>query len=176
MVYGFTEKFRKELKVRSGGVTEPQRYGKTYTVTHDPLIWREVADDLLEKAGVTTLFHTAVTGVIMDKDTFKGVVIESNAGQSVILAKMIVDASGDAALIARAGMDYYFGDNGRIQIPPCSSELGGALILISISTTTAMTPSAQLKLLTISIALTQVVIMFCLVTKSGYFQQPDQMS
>ncbi|NAZ45488.1 FAD-dependent oxidoreductase [Vibrio toranzoniae] len=116
VVFGFTERFRSELAER-GGVTAPQRYGKTFTVTHDPLIWREVADDLLEQANVTTLFHTAVTGVIMDKDTFKGVVIESNAGQSVILAKMIVDASGDAALIARAGMDYYFGDEGRIQNP-----------------------------------------------------------
>ncbi len=105
VVFGFTERFRSELAKR-GGVTGPQRYGKTFTVTHDPLIWREVADDLLEQANVTTLFHTAVTGVIMDEDTFKGVVIESNAGQSIILAKMIVDASGDAALIARAGMDY----------------------------------------------------------------------
>lgn len=116
VVFGFTERFRSELAKR-GGVTGPQRYGKTFTVTHDPLIWREVADDLLEQANVTTLFHTAVTGVIMDEDTFKGVVIESNAGQSIILAKMIVDASGDAALIARAGMDYYFGDRGRIQNP-----------------------------------------------------------
>jgi hypothetical protein len=116
VVFGFTERFRQELKKRNG-VTEPQKYGKTFTVTHDPLIWREVADDLLEDAGVTTLFHTSVTGVIMEKDAFKGVVIESNAGQSIILSKMIVDASGDAAVIARAGMDYYFGDQGRIQNP-----------------------------------------------------------
>lgn len=124
VVFGFTEKFRNELKIR-GGVTEPQQYGKTFTVTHDPLVWREVADDLLEKAGVTTLFHTAVTGVIMEQDTFKGVVIESNAGQSVIMAKMIVDASGDAALIARAGMDYYFGDHGQIQNPTMFFRIGG---------------------------------------------------
>ncbi|MEZ9825349.1 FAD-dependent oxidoreductase [Vibrio cyclitrophicus ZF65] len=116
VVFGFTERFRQELKKRNG-VTEPQKYGKTFTVTHDPLVWREVADDLLESAGVTTLFHTSVTGVIMEKDAFKGVVIESNAGQSIILSKMIVDASGDAAVIARAGMDYYFGDQGRIQNP-----------------------------------------------------------
>lgn len=124
VVFGFTEKFRQALKAK-GGVTEPQRYGKTYTVTHDPLIWREVADDLLEQAGVNTLFHTAVTGVIMDGDAFRGVVVESNAGQSVILAEKIVDASGDAALIARAGMDYYFGDNGRIQNPTMFFRIGG---------------------------------------------------
>ncbi|RWX56353.1 FAD-dependent oxidoreductase [Photobacterium chitinilyticum] len=124
VVFGFTERFRQALADK-GGVTGPQRYGKTYTVTHDPLMWREVADDFLEQAGVTTLFHTAVTGVIMDGDAFEGVVIESNAGQSVILAKMIVDASGDAAVIARAGMEHYFGDNGRIQNPTMFFRIAG---------------------------------------------------
>lgn len=124
IVFGFTERFRQALEEK-GGVTGPQRYGKTYTVTHDPLIWREVADNLLEQAGVTTLFHTAVTGVIMDGDAFKGVIIESNAGQSIILSKMIVDASGDAAVIARAGMDYFYGDNGRIQNPTMFFRVAG---------------------------------------------------
>ncbi len=124
VVYGFTERFRQALE-NKGGVTAPQLYGKTFTVTHDPLVWREVADDFLEAANVKTLFHTAVTGVIMDGDAFKGVVIESNAGQSIILSKMIIDASGDAAVVARAGMDYYFGDNGRIQNPTMFFRFGG---------------------------------------------------
>ncbi|EJC7036912.1 FAD-dependent oxidoreductase [Vibrio alginolyticus] len=127
VVFGFTEKFRKALKSK-GGVTEPQRYGKTFTVTHDPLVWREVADDMLEEASVRTLFHTSVIGVIMDKDTFNGVVIESNAGQSVILAKRIVDASGDAAAIARAGFDYFFGAEGVIQNPTMFFRIGGVNI------------------------------------------------
>lgn len=124
VVFGFTERFRQALKAKNG-VTEPQRYGKTFTVTHDPLVWREVADDFLESAKATTLFHTAVTGVIMDGDAFKGVIIESNAGQSIILSKMIVDASGDAAVIARAGMSYYFGDNGKIQNPTMFFRIAG---------------------------------------------------
>lgn len=124
VVYGFTERFRQELLKRNG-VTEPQRYGKTFTVTHDPLVWREVADDMLEKAGVNVLFHTSVVGVIMDKDAFKGVIIASNAGQSIILAKRIVDASGDAAVVARAGYDYYFGDSGTIQNPTMFFRIGG---------------------------------------------------
>lgn len=124
VVFGFTERFRQALAERNG-VTEPQRYGKTYTVTHDPLVWREVADDMLTAVGVNILYHTAVSGVIMDGDTFKGVVIESNAGQSVILAKIIIDASGDAAVVARAGLDTYFGDEGRIQNPTMFFRLGG---------------------------------------------------
>lgn len=124
VVFGFTERFRQALADKQG-VTSAQRYGKTFTVTHDPLMWREVADNFLEQANVTPLFHTAVTGVILEGDAFKGVIIESNAGQSIILSKMIIDASGDAAVIARAGMDYYFGDNGRIQNPTMFFRIAG---------------------------------------------------
>ena len=67
VVFGFTEEFHNRLSKR-GGVTEPQIYGKTYTVTHAPLVWREVADECLEEAGVEVFFHTTVTGVIMDGD------------------------------------------------------------------------------------------------------------
>ncbi len=123
VVFGFTEEFRSRLHER-GGVTDPQIYGKTYTVTHDPLVWREVADECLMEAGVEVLFHTAVTGVIMDGEQYKGVVVQSNAGQSVILAKRIIDASGDAAVVSRAGGEYFFGDNGVIQNPTMFFRLG----------------------------------------------------
>lgn len=123
VVFGFTEEFRNRLSKR-GGVTEPQIYGKTYTVTHDPLVWREVADECLEEAGVEVFFHTTVTGVIMDGDKYKGVVVQSNAGQAIILAKRIIDASGDAAVVSRAGGAYFFGDNGVIQNPTMFFRLG----------------------------------------------------
>ncbi|MGG4773291.1 FAD-dependent oxidoreductase [Paenalcaligenes sp. Me52] len=123
VVYGFTERFRSALANRNG-VTAPQRYGKTWTVTHDPLIWSEVADTLLEKAGVQVLFHTTVTGVIMHDEDCIGVVIESAAGRSTIYAKRIIDASGDAAVVARAGYAYKYGDHGKIQNPTMFFRLG----------------------------------------------------
>ncbi|MCW7555367.1 FAD-dependent oxidoreductase [Endozoicomonas gorgoniicola] len=124
VVFGFTEEFRQALLQR-GGLTEPQRYGKTFTATHDPLVWREVADDFLMEAGVEVLYHTAVSGVVMEGDTYTGVVVESNAGQSLIKAKRIIDASGDAAVVARAGGEYFFGDNGVIQNPTMFFRIGG---------------------------------------------------
>ncbi|MFD8623958.1 FAD-dependent oxidoreductase [Streptomyces hygroscopicus] len=123
VVGGFTERFRRELLAR-GGLTPPQIYGKTWTVAHDPLVWREVADDLLARAGVRVLFHTAVTGVVLDGDTHRGVVVESNAGRAVVLAARTIDASGDAAVVARAGYRYTFGDNGVIQNPTMFFRLG----------------------------------------------------
>ncbi|NGP05759.1 FAD-dependent oxidoreductase [Rhodococcus sp. 14C212] len=116
VVYGFTERFRAALAAR-GGLTDPQLYGKTFTSAHDPHMWTEVADAFLEDAGVRILFHTAVAGVVMDGDRYAGAVLESNAGRSVVLAQRTIDASGDAAVVARANGAYYFGADGRIQNP-----------------------------------------------------------
>jgi ribulose 1,5-bisphosphate synthetase/thiazole synthase len=124
IVFGFAERFRSELEMR-GGITKPQKYGKTFVVTHDPLKWRETADALLTVAGVRVLFHTVVVAVLMEGDRYRGVVIESNAGRSVILAKRTIDASGDAAVVARAGHPWRFGDQGRIQNPTMFFRLGG---------------------------------------------------
>lgn len=124
VVHGFAERFRAALKARSG-VTSPQRYGLTYTVAHDPLVWREVADSLLFNSGVRVMFHTQVTGVILDADRYAGVVIHSKAGLSAIHARRVIDASGDAAVVARGGGQYFFGDEGRIQNPTMFFRLGG---------------------------------------------------
>lgn len=123
VVFGFTERFRRAISER-GGLTAPQIYGKTWTVTHDPLMWRETADAFLAAAGVRVLFHTAVTGVLMDGDRYAGGVIESKAGRSTVRARRIIDASGDAAVVARAGHRYLFGDNGKIQNPTMFFRLG----------------------------------------------------
>lgn len=123
VVFGFTERFRAALAAR-GGVTAPQQYGKTWTVTHDPLMWRETADAMLQAAGVRVLFHTQVAGVLAQGEDCQGVILESAAGRCAVLARRIIDASGDAAVVARAGYGYAFGDDGRIQNPTMFFRLG----------------------------------------------------
>ena len=124
VVFGFTERFRAELEKRDG-LTRPQRYGHTFTSAHDPLKWVMTADSMLESAGVRILFHTAVTGVLVQAGRALGVVVESNAGRSVIRSSCVIDASGDAAVAARAGVPYVFGDRGRIQTPTMFFRLQG---------------------------------------------------
>jgi len=116
IVRGFTQRFIDELESRDG-LTAPQRYGKTFTRAHDPLKWRESADSLLTLSGVEVLFHTSLIAVLTSDGTCSGAVISSKAGLSTIIAKRIIDTSGDAAVVARAGGAYSYGDNGRIQNP-----------------------------------------------------------
>jgi glycine/D-amino acid oxidase-like deaminating enzyme len=124
VVFGFTETFRAAMAAR-GGITEPQRYGRTWTVTHDPLVWREVGDGLLADAGVRVLFHSLVTGVVMADDTVLGVAVDSKAGRGVVEAARVIDASGDADVVFRAGYDFTMGQDGTVQNPTMIFRLGG---------------------------------------------------
>ncbi|HET7741538.1 MAG TPA: FAD-dependent oxidoreductase [Mycobacterium sp.] len=123
VVYGFTDRFAGELTARHG-LTDPQRYGKTFTSAHDPLVWREAADALLTAAGVRILFHTQVIDVLVEEDSYHGLIVASNAGVGLIRAARIIDASGDGAVVARGGGAYRFGDDGRIQNPTMFFRLG----------------------------------------------------
>ena len=123
-VFGFTEEFLQAMRAR-GGVTPPQLYGKTYLITHDPQVYKEVAEELVLGAGAGILYHTNIFGVIKEGDIFYGVVIDTKSGLAQIRAKVLIDATGDADLVYRAGGGYTMGDNGTIQNPTAMFRLGG---------------------------------------------------
>lgn len=116
LVRGFTQEFRAELE-RLHGITPPQRYGNTWTATFDPYKWREAADNLLDEAGVTRLYHSMVTSVITDGEQVKGVNIHHSGNDYQLFGKRLIDASGDASVVHMIGGGTYCGDRGNIQNP-----------------------------------------------------------
>jgi glycine/D-amino acid oxidase-like deaminating enzyme len=124
VVFGFADEFVRLLESR-GGLTAPVRYGKTYTRVHDPLVWREAADHVLREAGVQVLFHTTVTGALLDGDRVEGLAAYSKEGPLDLRAKITIDASGDADVVAMAGFPSFVGDEGRVQNPTMIFRLGG---------------------------------------------------
>lgn len=117
VVFGFADEFTKVLTDR-GGLAEPVRYGKTFTRVHDPIVWRETADQFLTASGVTVLFHAVATRVLVDgNERIEGVEVWTKQGPVQIRAGVTVDASGDADLVAMAGLPNFIGDNGRVQNP-----------------------------------------------------------
>jgi glycine/D-amino acid oxidase-like deaminating enzyme len=124
VVFGFADEFCGYLQERSG-LTEPLRYGKTWTRVHDPLVWREVADALLAEAGVTVLYHAVATGVHLEGgDAVGGAMVWTKEGPFDIRAGVTIDASGDADIVAMAGFPDSIGDNGRVQNPTMIFRLG----------------------------------------------------
>ena len=124
VVYGFTEEFLSAMREKNA-VTAPQLYGKTYLITHDPQSYKHVAEDLVLTAGANILYHANIFGVIKEGDHFLGVVIDTKSGLAQIRASVIIDATGDADVIYRAGYDYTMGDDGAIQNPTAIFRLSG---------------------------------------------------
>jgi glycine/D-amino acid oxidase-like deaminating enzyme len=124
VVFGFADEFVRLLESR-GGLAAPVRYGKTWTRVHDPLVWREAADHLLREAGVQVLFHGTVTGALMEGDRVQGLSVFTKQGPLSLKAKMTIDASGDADVLAMAGLPTFVGDDGRVQNPTMIFRLGG---------------------------------------------------
>jgi hypothetical protein len=64
------------------------------------------ADRLLQKAGVDLLYHTYVVDVLREGDRITGVVIVNKGGMGIVKPKMVIDATGDADVVARAGLAF----------------------------------------------------------------------
>jgi len=74
--------------------------------TTDPEITKFVMDQMVQEAGVKMFFHCWVADVVMDGKAVGGVVLESKAGRQAILARVVVDASGDGDVFAAAGAEH----------------------------------------------------------------------
>jgi hypothetical protein len=72
----------------------------------DPEAGKFVMEQMLIESGVKILYHTYATNVIKDGKVLKGVCIENKSGRSIILAKIVIDCSGDGDIFHFCGEDY----------------------------------------------------------------------
>jgi len=72
----------------------------------DPEILKYQFMQMLLDHGVEILFHTYIVGPILEGKTITGVIMENKAGRQAVLAKVVVDATGDADVAASAGAPF----------------------------------------------------------------------
>jgi len=72
----------------------------------DPEAAKYVLEEMIREAGVKMLYHTWGTNVIMDGNTIKGVFVESKSGRMAVLAKIVIDCTGDGDIFHLAGDNY----------------------------------------------------------------------
>ena len=96
---GIGREFEDRAKAMGAAIPEPQ------SISHalDAEAFKYVADVLVEEAGVIPMLHRMFVAPIMEGDTIRGVIVESKAGREAILAKRVIDATGDADIAHRAG-------------------------------------------------------------------------
>jgi len=70
----------------------------------DTEVFKYVADQMVQEAGIVPVLHCSTVNAIMENNTIKGVITESKSGRQAILAKRVIDATGDADVAYLAGV------------------------------------------------------------------------
>jgi len=80
----------------------------------DPEAGKYVLDQMITESGVKMLYHTWASNVLMEGNRIAGVVVENKSGRMAIMAKVVVDCTGDGDILNLAGegsdmMKYHIG-------------------------------------------------------------------
>jgi hypothetical protein len=104
-----------EKTVDAGGIgTEFERRAKemnaSLQVNHyqvlDTEVFKHIADLMIQEADIVPLLHTQIVDVVLEDGTIRGVISESKSGRRAILAKRVIDATGDGDVAARSGAPF----------------------------------------------------------------------
>jgi len=90
-----------------------ERLGRPIYSAHiDAEISKAILNEMVEEAGIKVYLHSWGTEPIMDGNKAKGVIFESKSGRQAVLAKVVIDSTGDGDLLPYAGADF------ETDIPP----------------------------------------------------------
>jgi hypothetical protein len=109
--------YRHEQTVEAGGIgVEFETRAKEMGGTHkdpealaeclDADMFKYVADKLVEEANIVPILHCFAVETVMEDDAISGIITESKSGRQAILAKRVIDATGDADIAHLGGAPY----------------------------------------------------------------------
>ena len=98
-----------DLPEKWGGKTK--RKNERYSAHYSPTFFAVALEKLLLDEGVKLLYDSRMTYPVMEGNICKGVIVENVGGREFYPAKVVIDATGDATVMARAGLDCVIGDN-----------------------------------------------------------------
>lgn len=78
-------------------------HGTRQTGVWDPAAMRRTVLEMVRSAGIEVLLHATVTDVLKQGSVVKGVFLHVKTGHRLVLARTVIDATGDADVAALAG-------------------------------------------------------------------------
>jgi hypothetical protein len=78
----------------------------TLNVLFDPEVFKCALNDMVEEANVKLFLHSWGSRCIVERNEIRGVVFESKSGRQAILARTVIDTTGDGDMFASAGAEF----------------------------------------------------------------------
>ena len=99
---GIAKEFEEEAIKLGGATKEPQSDSQAL----DAEMFKCVADKMILEAGVIPLLHAYVSDAIVEDGKIIGIIIDGKSGRQAILAKRIIDCTGDGDVAALANAPF----------------------------------------------------------------------
>lgn len=129
MIQGAAQKFIDRLRAKNAAGEHKRCKNHMSLTIIDPEEVKTTAWEIMDEAGVNVLCYTFVSDSIVENGEVKGVIIESKAGREAILAKTVIDCTGDGDVAFRAGVECHKGDKeGGMQPPTLMYSMRGVEI------------------------------------------------
>jgi len=126
VIKGEAQKFIDRLQARGAASGhKPCKLHKSLTII-DSEEAKNVCAEMMEERGVEVLMYCFCCGAIVEDGKICGVVIEDKSGREAILAKTVIDCTGDGDVAFRAGVECHKGDaEGGLQPPTLMYNMRG---------------------------------------------------
>lgn len=106
-------------------VRPPKRHGRIVGVPYESATLKLVADEFVDAHGAKVLLHTHAVDAVAGGGRIEAVIVENKGGRGAIMPSIVIDASGDADVAARAGAGFELGCDGETQYGSTMFRLGG---------------------------------------------------
>jgi len=112
-----------ETRAFEMGAAVPESQSLSYEI--DAEGFKVVADVLVQEAGIHPMLHRTFVAPVMDGDRVIGIITESKAGREALLARRVIDATGDADVAHRAGAPTYLAPREQLMAASVMFHLAG---------------------------------------------------
>lgn len=118
VINGEAQKFIDRLRAR-GCASEHKRCANHMSLTIiNSEEAKNVAFEMMEEAGVEVLMYVFNSAAIVENGKVEGVIIETKEGRQAIMAKTVIDCTGDGDVAFQAGVECHKGDKDGGMQPP----------------------------------------------------------
>ena len=117
IIKGLVEEIVQRLR-KVDGIIEPPKEVSTggedkivrYSPVIDPEMMKCVANEMVLETNVKPLFHAWFSKAYVEDGVVKGAIFESKSGRRAVLAKAVIDCTGDGDVFYTAGENYHTGN------------------------------------------------------------------
>lgn len=119
----------------------------------DPEKLKTLYLEMLDEVGCKVMLYTFAEDAICDADKVLGATVINKSGKSAIYAKVIIDATGDGDIAARAGAEFVLGreEDNKMQPATLMFKVGGVdyerAVFLGSFESTYETPNGELQAL-----------------------------